>query len=144
MDKYRIAKNPRLTAKHNFDSWGKIKKYLDKHGSATFDELPLCPVCRELARPNILMFGDPYWRGEIYRKQWQRYQEWLLRIEIPVVIELGAGTFIPSVRMESERRAVDRLIRINLREAEVPNGKGIPFYDGALDTLKSIDHFVDK
>ena len=117
---------------------------IDSEQCRLTSKLPLCPVCRELARPNILMFGDPYWRGDVYRKQWERYQKWLLEIENPVVIELGAGTFIPSVRIESERRAVDKLIRVNLREAEVPNGKGISFYDGALDMLKSIDQFVDS
>ena len=115
---------------------------IDDEQCRLISELPACPVCRELARPNILMFGDPYWQGDVYRKQWVRYQKWLLNIENPVVIELGAGSFIPSARMESERRANGRLIRINPREAEIPDNRGISFFGGSLSTLKSLDHHV--
>ena len=62
------------------------------------------------------------------------------RLKKPIVIELGAGTFIPSVRMESERQAIRRLIRINPREAETPDNRGISFYEGSLSALKSLDH----
>ena len=115
---------------------------IDDEQCRLISELPACPVCRELARPNILMFGDPSWLGDVYRKQWERYQKWLLKIENPVVIELGAGTFIPSVRMESERQANVRLIRINPREAEIPDNRGISFYESSLSTLKSLDRHL--
>jgi len=42
-----------------------------------------------------------------------------------VVVELGAGTAVPSVRMTSEKAArhlAGKLIRINVREAQVPEG----------------------
>ena len=39
MDKYRIAKTPRMTAQRNIDSWQKIEKHMIKHRSDTFDAL---------------------------------------------------------------------------------------------------------
>jgi hypothetical protein len=54
-----------------------------------------------------------------------------------VVIELGAGLAIPTVRWTCER-AGWRLIRINLRKAATPDG-GISIPLGALEKLRSID-----
>ena len=39
MDKYRIKKIPNLTAQQNIDSWKKLEDYLDRKGSATFQNL---------------------------------------------------------------------------------------------------------
>lgn len=84
--------------------------------------LPRCPHCEGLARPNILMFGDYGWLPERTNKQMLRYQQWLAKNadrEI-VAIELGAGTAIPTVRVECEQQA-GRLIRINPRDHELGN-----------------------
>jgi NAD-dependent SIR2 family protein deacetylase len=81
---------------------------------------PLCPRCGALARPNILMFGDGQWIEQRSAEQAARQQAWLATVRRPVVIEIGAGTAIPSVRHFS-RRVVQqyggRLIRINPTEA---------------------------
>ena len=55
------------------------------------------------------------------------------------VVECGAGTAIPSVRMFSERlqRRGATLVRINLREPQVPPG-GVPLAMGALEALQRI------
>ena len=57
-----------------------------------------------------------------------------------VVIELGAGTAVPSVRIQSEslvQRMKTRLIRINVREAWVPEGQ-IGLACGALAGLTAL------
>ena len=46
--------------------------------------------------------------------------------------------------MESEHRAMRKLIRINTHEADVPNGMGTPFFDGALSALKSFDNNLNS
>jgi NAD-dependent SIR2 family protein deacetylase len=102
-------------------------------------ELPACPDCGAVARPNILMFGDGGWDGDRTAGQRARYGDWLrtVRGRRVVAVELGAGLAIPTVRDECERRG-QVLIRINPREADTPAG-GIPLPLGALEALGRID-----
>ena len=84
---------------------------------------PRCPHCGALARPNILMFNDWDWVEARTAAQSARQHRWLQSVKRPVVVELGAGTAIPSVRHFSQRilhHHGGRLIRINPREWEVP------------------------
>ncbi len=85
---------------------------------------PSCPSCRGLARPNILMFGDMGWDDARTDVQHATLGSWLGRATGPlVVVELGAGTRIPTVRAFSERLADAprrTLVRINVREPELP------------------------
>lgn len=92
--------------------------------------LPACPHCRALARPNVLMFGDGSWNPGRTEAQEVGLQSWLRGLRQAkarvAVVEIGAGTAIPTVRRLSESVANDldaALIRINPREAEVPRGE---------------------
>jgi NAD-dependent SIR2 family protein deacetylase len=88
------------------------------------DHVPLCPRCGQPARPNILMFGDYSWIGDRTQLQQERFRDFLAcqsgrRI---VVLEMGAGTAIPTVRATSERigaLAQARVVRINPREPQI-------------------------
>ncbi len=99
---------------------------------------PSCPGCRGLARPNILMFGDMGWDETRTEAQHATLRNWLDAIRGPlVVLELGAGTRIPTVRMFSERtaRAPRRtLIRANPREPQL----GWGFEEPAPDSLEAL------
>ncbi len=94
------------------------------------DPLPTCPSCGALARPNVLMFGDGDWLSERSDEQETRMTAWLRGLEHAsalgrlVVIECGAGTAIPTVRRLGERlaKAGATLVRINVRESDVPDG----------------------
>ena len=104
--------------------------------------LPACPRCGGLARPNVLMFGDGEWIESRSEEQHARYRDWLRRIRGSqlVIVECGAGTAVPTVRWECER-FVGTLIRINIREPQVPRGQiGIEL--GALNALSRIDDLV--
>ncbi len=90
------------------------------------------------------MFGDFNWQHELSHRQQRRYQQWLDRVNNLVVIELGAGNHIPTVRHESERRAGSRLIRINPRDSQMPDGKGISISNGALEAVKLIAGYINK
>jgi NAD-dependent SIR2 family protein deacetylase len=102
-----------------------------------------CPGCGRVARPNILMFGDYAWIPSRSHDQGARFGAFLAnhgdrRI---VVVELGAGTAIPSVRMQSERIAAlphAALVRVNPREPQAPRG-GISIAAGAREALEAID-----
>ena len=102
---------------------------------------PACPHCGGLARPNILMFGDGEWLERRAATQEARMQAWLARVRRPVVVELGAGTAIPSVRRFSHavvQQYGGRLVRINPREPQVPGANDAGIAMGALDGLRAI------
>lgn len=106
-------------------------------------ELPRCPRCGEVARPNILMFGDPGWDEARSDAQAESMRAWLetLRGHRIVVVECGAGTTIPTVRMMSERvtRALGGiLVRVNVREPSGPEGT-LSFSIDALEGLHALD-----
>lgn len=103
---------------------------------------PCCPRCGAVARPNILMFGDATWLARRSERQRRCFETFLDASTKPlVVIELGAGTTIPTIRHLSERimhRYGATLIRINPREAQVPEGH-ISLNVGALEGLQQIE-----
>lgn len=99
---------------------------------------PACPGCRGLARPNILMFGDMGWDDARTAAQHATLSTWLDGVKGPlVVVELGAGTNVPTVRMFSDRagRGAGRtLVRVNPREPQL--GWGFePASPGSLEEL---------
>lgn len=106
---------------------------------AVSSELPRCPQCGALARPNLLMFYDGDWRRAHYEAQHRRYTTWLRTVQDRrlVVLELGAGTTIATVRRECEYIAW-RLIRINPQDTEPPT-RGVVLPVGALEALTQLE-----
>ncbi|MBR7963415.1 NAD-dependent protein deacetylase [Burkholderia vietnamiensis] len=102
-------------------------------------ELPRCARCGGLARPNILMFGDRGWLGERYDAQQRALDAWLAQAGRVTVVEIGAGTAIPTVRLLSERLGAD-VIRINAREAHARRPDVIGLKGGALATFAALEH----
>jgi NAD-dependent SIR2 family protein deacetylase len=109
-------------------------------------DLPLCPYCGEVARPNILMFWDWKWLGRRVTKQEARYNKWRKSIRKTgqklAIIEIGAGTVIPTIRQEGSHLAKlsekIKLIRINPREYETDEKYGFSVPYGGLEGLKMI------
>jgi len=107
------------------------------------DEIPICEKCGETARPNVLLFGDWEWNPTITNKQEERYFSWMESIKEKkiCIIEIGAGTGIPSIRYKSEHvfeyYKNTNFIRINLSEAEIPEG-ALSIQDTALNALTDI------
>lgn len=120
-------------------SAGGFAPKLDEAACRLVSRLPECPLCRSLARPNILMFGDWNWVATPMHEQRSRFRRWRQQVERPVVIELGAGTAIPSARLFGEEQNCP-LIRINPTEWHVgkPDDAGLPL--GALAGLRAIAH----
>jgi NAD-dependent SIR2 family protein deacetylase len=102
--------------------------------SSTF---PTCPSCHEIARPNILMFGD--WNWVNWRTEFQRarFHEWREAVRNPVVIEIGAGKSIPTVR-EFGERLDSPMIRINPTDAKVERTCDVSLEMGALEGIAAI------
>lgn len=124
---------------------------VDQEACRLLNELPHCPHCSGLARPNILMFDDWNWLERRTGSQQQREAQWLEsmadRQARIVVLEMGAGTAIPSVRHFSHRISREygaRIIRINPREPEVPSSKDVGIAAGSLEALLEIDAALDE
>lgn len=103
---------------------------------------PVCPHCGGIARPNILMFDDWQWIEGRSEAQAARRQEWIERVRRPIVIEIGAGVEIATVRHFAHRVVRQHggsIIRINPREAEIDTLPGIGIAARALPTLTAID-----
>jgi NAD-dependent SIR2 family protein deacetylase len=128
------------------DIWdaGKTTVTIDESVFRAQDPLPACRKCLAVARPNILMFGDWSWLGRRTEAQHEQFSGWLNELSGSsaklVVVELGAGSAIPTVRHKSQRvveRMNGTLIRLNPREPEVPAGQiGLPF--GAAEGIQRI------
>jgi len=99
--------------------------------------LPACPHCGALARPNVLMFNDGRWVDGRTEAQYSRFEAWLGQVRRLAVIELGAGTDVPSVRHVCESQNAP-LIRINPREPEVRSTRDVGIATGALDALRQL------
>jgi hypothetical protein len=90
------------------------------------------------------MFDDYNWQPERSEIQEDRFQDWkdnLLNTgQKLLVIEIGAGTAIPSVRYASESMNTE-VIRINPRESQgAGNVLSIPA--GSLESLREIDKLI--
>ncbi|SFP83118.1 SIR2 family NAD-dependent protein deacylase [Hydrogenimonas thermophila] len=109
-------------------------------------DIPTCPDCGAVVRPNILMFGDWYWNSRRTDAQQARFDHWFDQIlknsQKVVIIEIGAGTAIATIRSfgnaMSKNYLKATLIRINPRESEVENENSIGLKLGGLEGLKAI------
>ncbi len=104
--------------------------------------MPTCVKCGRLARPNILMFGDWGWSNVRAAEQAKRRDAWLAGVDRLVVVELGAGKAIPSVRHFSQdmmRKHGAKLVRINPRDFEVRGEDAVGIEAGAREGLQAID-----
>jgi NAD-dependent SIR2 family protein deacetylase len=120
---------------------------VDENTSHLVSELPVCPICGSVARPNILMFSDDSWSSAHCDQQEVRLNAWLSKVNNPLVIEVGAGTSVPSVRVFSKdvcEKIGARLVRINIREADVIGTNSVGLELGALDGLRSIDKTLNS
>lgn len=90
------------------------------------------------------MFGDGHWIPDYHQAQNRKYNQWLSEISRQMriaIVELGAGTAIPTVRSESEKVARDfaqPMIRINPREYSGPD-PCISISGGGLKSLREIE-----
>jgi NAD-dependent SIR2 family protein deacetylase len=122
----------------------------ENHAEIPIDEatmrarsVPRCPACGGVARPNILMFDDGQWVTDRADAQGARLDAFLAAhaTDPMVVVELGAGTVVPSIRQLGEElghRPGCLVVRINPREPAIaPPHLALPV--GAVTGLQAID-----
>ncbi|NEW60994.1 NAD-dependent deacetylase [Sulfurovum sp. bin170] len=107
--------------------------------------LPKCPECDRIARPNILMFDDWGWSGERSAVQSARLDDFKANVYENsyklAIIEIGAGEHIPTVRYESEYSAIELdgfVVRINPRDYQIDDAIGVGIALGGLEGLESL------
>jgi NAD-dependent SIR2 family protein deacetylase len=105
--------------------------------------MPRCPQCGGLARPAILMFGDRDWIDARTRQQERRLTAWLRSVERPVVVEVGAGSTVATVR--AFVHGLDApLVRINPRESQVPRRRDVGLAVGAREGIAGIVRALEE
>lgn len=120
---------------------------VDERQCLLVNELPTCPRCGAIARPNLVLFGDRGFIDDRVAEQEARQEEWLAQCKRPLVIEIGAGTAIPSVRAFSRRMNAQfgaRLIRINPREHDLRDERDVALPLGSLAALTAIAMALGK
>jgi len=150
----------------------RLLRYLPRGATAEgagFDEpQPTCAKCGGPARPAILMFDDGGWQD--LDSQEQRWNDWMAAVEShmraerdiqgrelrALILEVGAGPNVTTVRMSSERCLYDlrkagsaRMVRINPdfplgdRNSLAPDGEDeslvISIMARGLESLRKID-----
>ncbi|MFL9906772.1 SIR2 family NAD-dependent protein deacylase [Paraburkholderia sp. RL17-337-BIB-A] len=126
------------------DIWSAAGFFLevDEHACRLTNPFPRCSRCSALARPNVLMFGDWAWLESRTERQQARLKYWLGSIERLVVVEIGAGTGLSTVRRFSERHG-PRVIRINAREPAIDGPKGVGIQGRAVEVLSALNRLWD-
>lgn len=84
----------------------------------------VCPTCHRVARPNPLMFADFAFNDTRRARQWNTLGEWFDRLPETanvVVLEVGAGTTVPTIRRKCETFVHTNrwpLIRVNVDDLD--------------------------
>ncbi|THC40099.1 Sir2 family NAD-dependent protein deacetylase [Massilia sp. Mn16-1_5] len=102
---------------------------------------PTCPQCGALARPNILMFNDGAWITGRTDAQYARQQAWRQGVRKLVVVEIGAGVDIPSVRRMSEVQDAP-IVRINPRAPQLGRHPGVAISLTGLEALSALQSLI--
>ena len=110
---------------------------IDEDACRLVSPLPRCPHCGALARPNVLMFGDAAWAPGRSDAQQERFAAWLGGSRRPVVVELGAGTEVATVRHFSDRFAPN-VIRVNPVDCNPPAAGGVGIALRARDAIERL------
>ena len=125
-----------------------IKNYLENidvdMSKLEASKIPLCKSCSNTLMPNILMFGDGIFNESRVLQQNTKFKQWLKSVKNlnVVIIEIGAGTTIPTIRNFNDNYSKKNnnvtLIRINPLEYKVSNTKDIGIQGKGVDMIKEI------
>lgn len=104
---------------------------------------PVCPICGGRARPNVMMFGDPQFNYEREEHQFWPFHHWTESCNNLVVIEVGAGVTIATVRMIASEYS-NSIIRINPTHSDVTRPGDIGISLGGLEGISRLYEELSK
>jgi NAD-dependent SIR2 family protein deacetylase len=106
--------------------------------------MPVCPVCGSLIRPNVLMFGD--WEYVDNEVQYRNFTSFLNRVGAPdIVFLIGSSSEIPTNDYIAEKlqRAGSSVITINPDRSSTRVCRPDIFLEtGALDAFEQIEEII--
>ncbi len=132
----------------NHAIWPNEAEYIIDEATMRARDVPRCPQCQRVARPNILMFGDYSWLSKRSAIQEENFDEFLQLNgdNKMVIIEMGAGSSIPTIRHLSEQlgqRQQAKVLRINPREPQI-RAPHLSFPGGAVEVLSQIQNTLNQ
>ncbi len=107
------------------------------------ENLPTCPNCGSLVRPNVYIFRDKTFVDTRIKAQKRRYERFLEANQHKsiLLLEIGSGPTIKTIRYHTNRlirKYTAKAIRINLHHPEIPHPHvSLPF--SALEALAQIE-----
>lgn len=119
---------------------------VDEETCLLVNDLPHCPQCGAVARPNIMMFDDFHVLPTRQERQALELKRFLDQCQRLVVIEIGAGKTIATVRRFGEKVAHQhqgRLIRINPVDFKAPP-RAMGLATSARSGLEAIDRLIGE
>lgn len=121
------------------DTWtaDDLEPVVDLYECRWMGELPTCPHCGMLARPNVMMFSDLYYARTESELAHAACQEWMNTCKNIVGIEIGAGNAVPTVRWYNQDFTTT-LIRINPTDYDSPREQDIGIPLGGLDGITAL------
>ena len=127
--------------------WPNDAEYTIDESTMRSLDVPKCSRCQRVARPNILMFGDYSWLSQRSAAQEDNFDQFLQfnHKQKLVVIEIGAGTSIPTIRHLSEQLGQHHqaaVLRINPREPQI-RAPHFSFPGGAVEVLSQIQNALN-
>ncbi len=128
--------------------WPNEAEYIIDEATMRARDVPRCPQCQRVARPNILMFGDYSWLSKRSAIQEENFDEFLQLNDDNkmVIIEMGAGSSLPTIRHLSEQlgqRQLANVLRINPREPQI-RAPHLSFSGGAVEVLSQIQNTLNQ
>lgn len=134
------------------------KMDIDEKTDCVTSSIPKCIHCKNISRPNVYMFNDYNWNEKRSNEQKERYDNWINTIistkATIVILEIGAGTVIPTVRNESENVTDSlqkegcsvTLVRINPDNSDIPVHLGNHHIssnvENSLKLLKDVNDYI--
>ena len=115
-----------------------------KTDNLQLEDLPTCPNCGSMCRPNVLLFGDWFWIPIRSTHQQMRYIKWCKEMKATkrklIAIEIGAGKTIRTIRNAAESITLTDfpLIRVNPFDIETTSPNHVSVQMTAKEFLISL------
>lgn len=110
---------------------------------SSLKEAPHCSHCGSVMRPVVMMFNDYAFDDQIVRKQSDKFWVWATTKKNIVGIEIGAGTYVASIRSMS-RNCTKSTIRINPHDFQVNRPEDISIEATAIDGIDTIFKILNE
>lgn len=123
--------------------WQSDYSVYDDVQELTLKNLPICPNCGAMARPNVFIFRDRHYVSKRTDAQKERFNRFVRAAQgkKSLVLEIGSGPTIKTIRKLSQKLGQNleaRILRINLHDSEI-EPPHISYSETALRALQQLD-----